>query len=149
MSARQRIVRASVGAFMALATALGLGGFTTVSASASPASAAVHHGCPLGHKGHYPPGKCRTFFNRGVYHPHQKVVFETGRVFKTHEKVSEKLTCHSGSFSENLGTTRAHGLGKAKDNFRLPKHLPSGGCTLTLTGEKSGVRLHGHFEVRK
>jgi hypothetical protein len=134
---------------MALTCALGLGGFAS-SASAAPA---VHHPphqhCPRGHRGHYPPGKCRVFFNRGVYHPGQKVKFETGKVFKAHEKVQEKLFCRHGHYLHNYGTKKAGGFGRVRDTIRLSKHLKSGGCTLNLHGNKSGVDLHGHIKVRK
>jgi hypothetical protein len=145
MSARHRIVRASVGAFMALATALGLGGFAASPAAAAPA---IHHGCPLGHKGHYPPGKCRIFFNKGTYHRGGKVKFESGKVFKTNERVGEKLFCRGG-YSKFYGTVRAGSNGRVHDTIKLAKHVPTGTCTLRLTGKRSGVRISGSFHVEK
>jgi hypothetical protein len=146
MSAPQRIARASIGTFMALTCALGLGGFSAMSASAASARPAIHHGCPLGHRGHYPPGQCRIFFNRGSYHRGQTVRFETGKVFRTHERVAEKLTCRNG-YHKFLGTDRAGSQGRVRDHFRLANNVPFGTCTLRLTGRHSGVRIRGSFQV--
>jgi hypothetical protein len=149
MSAPQRIVRASVGAFMAMTCALGLGGFAATSASAAPASPAIHHGCPLGHRGHYPPGQCRIFFDRGVYHPGQKVKFVSGKVFRNHERVTELLVCHKNRYHKSYGTKKAGPRGRVRDHIRLSKNVGAGGCRLVLTGKHSGVRIHGHLKVRK
>jgi hypothetical protein len=149
MSASQRIARASIGAFMALACALGLAGFSATSVSAASAIPAVHHGCPLGHRGHYPPGQCRIFFNKGTYHRHGLVKFESGKVFRTHEKVGEELFCNHHRFHKGVGPTRAHRSGRAVDHFRLGKHTPFGKCTLRLNGRHSHVRIRGSFHVRK
>jgi hypothetical protein len=146
MSARHRLVRASTGTFMALACVLGLGGFSAMSASAASARPAVHHGCPLGHRGHYPPGQCRIFFNKGSYHRGSTVRFESGKVFKSHELVNEKLFCAHG-YSKFLGTDRAGSHGRSKDHFKLSKHVPLGSCRLRLTGKHSHVRIHGTFNV--
>jgi hypothetical protein len=148
MSARHRIVRASTGTFMALTCALGLGGFSAMPASAASARPAIHHGCPLGHRGHYPPGQCRVFFNRGSYHRHSKVSFESGKVFRTGERVGESLRC-GRHYHKFLGTTKAAKSGRVNDSFRLGKHVPLGSCTLRLTGRHSGVRIHGSFSVVK
>jgi hypothetical protein len=148
MSAQQRIVRASVGAFMAMTCALGLGGFAATSASAAPATPSIHHGCPLGHRGHYPPGQCRIFFNRGVYHPGHQVRFVSGKIFRTHESVTEHLICHNGRYHKSYGTKKAGRGGRVRDHIRLSKHVGAGGCRLVLTGTRSGVRVHGHLKVR-
>jgi hypothetical protein len=146
MSAPQRIARASIGTFMALTCALGLGGFSAMSASAASARPAIHHGCPLGHRGHYPPGQCRIFFNRGSYHRHSIVRFESGKVFRTNEQVAESLRCGK-HYHKFLGTDQAGSHGRVKDHFRLGRHVPFGTCTLRLTGRHSGVRIRGSFRV--
>lgn len=146
MSLPHKVVRAAFGGFLAVACALGLGGLST--ASAAPAHRVPTQHCPAGHRGHYPPGKCRIFFSRGIYHPGQKVTFESGEVFKAHEKVTELLTCHHAGYQKHVGVTKARGRGRAKDTFRLSSSLTAGGCTLTLKGKKSGVVLNGHLKVR-
>jgi hypothetical protein len=149
MSAQRRVVRASVGVFMAFTCALGLGGFAATASATPAAHHPPHQHCPRGHRGHYPPGKCRVFFNRGVYHPGQKVKFETGKVFKAHEKVTEQLFCHQGRYSKKYGSKKAGGFGRAKDTITLSKHLGNWGCTLSLKGTKSHIVLNGHLKVRK
>ncbi len=112
-------------------------------APAARASQAKHkpqQHCPRKHKGHYPPGKCRIFFNRGIYHPGQQVNFETGKVFKSHEKVTENLYCHSGKYHKNYGSVKAGSSGRAADSIKLSKNAAVRGLHAGPQGDEERRR---------
>jgi hypothetical protein len=134
---------------MAVTCALGMGGLAASTASAAPAHHVPSSHCPRKGHGHYPPGKCRIFFNKGTYRPGQHVKFESGEVFRSHEKVSVTLTCHKGKYQHHYSAVTAGSHGRAKGSIKLSKHLKNWGCTLSLKGKKSGIVLNGHFSVRK
>jgi hypothetical protein len=150
MSISRRIATGLTAAAIATCGLVGAGaGIGVTAAVAAPAGS--HH-CPS-HSGKYPPGKCRIYFSKHVYHKHHRVRLASGRVFKPGERLTVTLICprtkHHKRYVRHLSPRRAGIHGAASSSFKLNRHTPTGSCQVVLHGKHSHVTLTGTIHVRK
>jgi len=114
---------------------LSLGGWAT------PASAV-----PMAPCDHYPPVHCGVSFDQSSYDRGETANFSTDKAFFRHELVDGKVKCRRHHFHKNVGTYRAHHH-RVIGDFTVPRHAPHAHCRLILTGERSGNKATGGFDV--